>query len=85
MLVSETFDYFCSFLRVAKYRPAAVTMITQPPMVKIVVPIPPVEGRSERLVFGIEVSNIAVPDPSVFSVIVVAVVVVVFSEARYAG
>ena len=37
--------YFSVFLRVAKKRPAAIIMMAQPPMVKIVVPMPPVEGR----------------------------------------
>lgn len=38
------------FLRLAKNRNAAAIMIAQPPMVKIVVPMPPVEGRAESLV-----------------------------------
>ena len=40
--VSSCEDYFVDFLRVAKNRPAATTMMAHPPMVKIVVPMPPV-------------------------------------------
>ncbi len=47
-------DYLADFLRLAKNRPAATIMIRHPPMVKIVVPIPPVDGREESVVFGIE-------------------------------
>ena len=38
------------FLRLAKNRPAAAIMITHPAIVKIVVPIPPVDGRAESFV-----------------------------------
>ena len=48
-------DYLADFLRLAKNRPAAAIMIRHPPMVKIVVPIPPVEGRLETFVFLISV------------------------------
>ena len=38
-------------MRLAKNKPAAVTIIRHPAIVKIVVPIPPVDGREESLVF----------------------------------
>lgn len=44
-------SYLEDFLRLAKNRPAAMIMIAHPPMVKIVVPMPPVDGREERVVF----------------------------------
>ena len=44
-------DYFADLLRLAKYRPAARIMIAHPPMVKMVVPMPPVEGRLLIVVF----------------------------------
>ena len=51
-LLSDSFraDYFADFLRLAKNRPAATIMMAQPPMVKIVVPMPPVEGRLANFV-----------------------------------
>lgn len=43
--------YFAVFLRLAKNKPAAAIMMMHPPMVKIVVPIPPVDGKEDSLVF----------------------------------
>ena len=44
--------YFADvFLRLAKNSPAAAIMMMQPPMVKMVVPMPPVEGRVLICVF----------------------------------
>lgn len=43
--------YFAAFLRLAKNKPAAMIMIAHPPIVKIVVPIPPVDGRFASCVF----------------------------------
>ena len=40
-------------MRVAKNKPAAAIITTQPPIVKIVVPIPPVDGKLEILVLTI--------------------------------
>jgi len=45
------FYYFADFLRLTKNSPAAAIMIRQPAIVKIVVPMPPVEGRAESFVF----------------------------------
>ena len=45
------------FLRLAKNRPAATIMIAQPPIVKIVVPIPPVDGRVEPFLLTTFVTN----------------------------
>ena len=53
------FLYFADFLRLAKNNPAAMIMIRQPPIVKIVVPMPPVEGREDNFVFKIGVSSTA--------------------------
>ena len=46
---NPSLNYFV-FLRLAKNKPAAAIMIKHPPIVKIVVPIPPVPGRAESLV-----------------------------------
>ena len=45
-------------MRLAKNKPAAVTMIRHPAIVKIVVPIPPVDGRAESLVSFNEVGTV---------------------------
>ena len=46
-------DYLFVFLRHAKNKPAAAIMMRHPAIVKIVVPIPPVDGREESVVFTI--------------------------------
>ena len=74
--------YFAVFLRLAKYRAAARIMMAHPPMVKIVVPIPPVEGREESLVFVMFVFKSAVPAPA-FDVVTVSICTLDFT--RYAA
>ena len=63
-------DYLAFFLRVAKNRPAAIIIMAHPPTVKIVVPIPPVEGREEILVLGMFVAFPAAicPNSSFFTI-----------------
>ena len=51
-------DYLFVFLRLAKNRPAAAIMMRHPAIVKIVVPIPPVDGRAESLVSFNEVGTV---------------------------
>lgn len=56
-------------MRVAKNKPAAAIITTQPPIVKIVVPIPPVDGKLEILVLTISTFS-TVPIAGVSSVTV---------------
>ena len=62
---------------------AAAIMMTHPPTVKIVVPIPPVEGSSDKDVLGIFPLSIVVPPP--FTEVVVLDVVEDVAEAIYAA
>ena len=55
-------DYLFVFLRLAKNKPAAAIMMRHPAIVKIVVPIPPVDGRAESLVSVIEVVAVRTAD-----------------------
>ena len=90
-----TLYYFADFLRVAKYRAAAIIIIAQPPIVKIVVPIPPVDGREDNLVFGMSVTVTPSPFVTFFNSVTVPVLVLVWVNAsefvvvvsllRYAG
>ena len=58
-------DYLAAFLRLAKNNAAAMIMIAQPPIVKIVVPIPPVDGNDESvlsIIFPVALNtSVAVP------------------------
>ena len=50
-------DYLFVFLRHAKNKPAAAIMMRHPAIVKIVVPIPPVDGRVEPFLLTTFVTN----------------------------
>ena len=60
-------DYLFVFLRLAKNKPAAAIMMRHPAIVKIVVPIPPVDGRAESLVSVIEVVAVRTADALSFT------------------